>query len=512
MDLRANYSRKDHKPVQEFGLSELNEDKAKVASSTTTPTIIHATNPKLSNHPKATNPIKRIYQKTLNWFKNRRAHQQRPSTSTILTAGGSLYTLIKNILPASTQNGKDSPLFEIVPETDDEKPTAVNPAQLDVSSPLIREAWKDDANLILDGTYSRLGKTGFPSKYLATSLIGQGSFGFVLRARRLRDDRELAVKFILRQNINQAAWIFNPELGMVPSEVHFLQRLNHPGIVQFYDFFDDGRYVYLVTELHGTNWSCTNSLLNPKRNPGLKSRAAAKSEPVSLEESPCDLFECIEAHFYLPEQTIHRIFVQLYEVVRYLALNGVVHRDLKDENVVVDADYRIKIIDFGSATAIPRLPRAEELAGGADLLLAGEGWFDKFNGTLAFAPPEVIRGMRYKGSESEVWTLGVLLFTMAFRQSPFQDSQAILYGRLDFPYEEDQPGKMQQEFKRIKRLLKAFFKGILDLLRKLLQKNPLQRIKLLEISKHPWMLNGPTLSTPSAFNASAESVTMQRII
>lgn len=308
-------------------------------------------------------------------------------------------------------------------------------ALLDVSSPLLREEWKNDGSLILEGKYEHLGVTSFPSKYQVSCQIGQGSFGFVLKGRRLRDDCPIAVKFILKRLVNKTAWVFNPELGMVPLEVHFLQTLSHPGIVQFLDYFDDGKYVYLVTEIHGISWNLRNPQLNPQRNPGLKGAppigsAAANEAAVVKEESPCDLFECIECHYYLPEETIHHIFVQLYDVVRYLAEQNIVHRDLKDENVVVDADYRIKIIDFGSASLIPRLS------------VDSEGWFEKFNGTLAFAPPEVVRGLRYKGSESEAWTLGILLFTMAFRHSPFPDSQAILYGRLDFPFEEDEPGNL----------------------------------------------------------------------
>lgn len=309
------------------------------------------------------------------------------------------------------------------------------PSTLDVSSPLTREMWKDDAQLVLTGTFARLSSTKFADKYRAVAVIGQGSFGFVLRAQRVRDGRDVAVKFILRQNINAAAWIFNAELGMVPSEVHFLHSLQHPGIVQFLDHFDDGKYVYLVTELFGTSWSPSNPLLNGTRNPGLKRSRAVR--PETQEEAPCDLFECIEAHHYLPERTIHKMFCQLYDVVRYLASRGIVHRDIKDENVVVGPDYQVKIVDFGSATLVPRLARGVNAEG-----LQHEGWFDKFNGTLAFAPPEVIRGMLYRGSEAEVWTLGILLFTMAFRQTPFPDAQAILYGCLDFPYGEDRPGMM----------------------------------------------------------------------
>jgi hypothetical protein len=300
-------------------------------------------------------------------------------------------------------------------------------------SPMANEPWKEDSKLMLNGQYSRF-KTimnKFSAKYRVTSMIGQGSFGFVLRAERLRDGVGVAVKFIYRPNINTCNWLFDGELGMIPSEVFYLKKMAHVGIVQFLDYFDDGRYVYLVTELHGTSWSPCNPLLNPEKNVGLKQFASTVDGNFSSSDNnPCDLFECIEAHNFLPEKRIHYIFLQLLDIVRYLKTQGILHRDLKDENVVVDADYRIKIVDFGCAARIPIGDGPGE-----------EGYFERFNGTLAFAPPEVIKGLKYRGSEAECWTLGVLLFTMAFRQAPFPDAESILVGHLEFPFEEERPGK-----------------------------------------------------------------------
>lgn len=305
----------------------------------------------------------------------------------------------------------------------------------DISSPLIKQEWKNDANLVVNGQYSKLKSTQFSKKYIPLTIIGQGTFGFVIRGRRIRDDRLVAIKFILRSNINSKSWTFDFELGMVPNEVSILKNLSHPGIVQFFECFDDGKYVYLVTELHGTSWSLANPLLNDQKNPGLKAKRSISfgNTATTEEEHPFDLFECIEAHDRLPERTIHYMFKQLYSVVLYLNSQGLVHRDLKDENVVVDSEYRIKIIDFGSAAMLPRNGSTGE-----------EGWFEKFNGTLAFAPPEVIRGLKYRGSETETWALGILLFTMTFKQTPFLDSHSILHGLLDFSFEEESLGNIQK--------------------------------------------------------------------
>ncbi|KAJ3031747.1 hypothetical protein HDV00_008135 [Rhizophlyctis rosea] len=108
--------------------------------------------------------------------------------------------------------------------------------------------------------------------------------------------------------------------------------------------------------------------------------------------------------------------------VHYLHSKGIVHRDLKDENIVIDAKYRVKIVDFGSASYIPT-HRSD--------------WFEKFNGTAHFASPEVAAGNAYRGPEAEVWSLGVLLFTIIFGENPFQDKEEIVKGEFKYPFSVD---------------------------------------------------------------------------
>lgn len=70
--------------------------------------------------------------------------------------------------------------------------------------------------------------------------------------------------------------------------------------------------------------------------------------PGMMRRSSCDLFECIEQHSRLPEKYAKYVFAQLIDVVGCLHYNGFVHRDIKDENIVIDDKYRMKLIDFGS--------------------------------------------------------------------------------------------------------------------------------------------------------------------
>lgn len=76
------------------------------------------------------------------------------------------------------------------------------------------------------------------------------------------------------------------------------------------------------------------------------------SRPDFVRRSSCDLFECLEQHDFMPEAIARGIFRQIVDIVAYLHEQGIVHCDLKDENIVIDANYRVKLIDFGSAVQL----------------------------------------------------------------------------------------------------------------------------------------------------------------
>ncbi|KAJ3301086.1 hypothetical protein HDU76_005848, partial [Blyttiomyces sp. JEL0837] len=292
----------------------------------------------------------------------------------------------------------------------------------------------------------------FTENYELGELLGDGAFGFVMTARRRKDAREVAVKFIVREKITPEVWvndITHPN-RKIPNEIHILRQLDHPGIIKYIDhLFEGDKYILLITELHGTEWDSNNPKLSASKNPGLKlgekkkvpdvkelsPEAAAILEQQKKECSPlcrltpeqermirrrtsCDLFECIDAHKKIPEPIAKKIFAQIALAVEYLHGKQIVHRDLKDENIVIDSDYRAKIIDFGSASKIAQTPSE---------------YFTKFNGTTNFASPEVTLGHPYRGPEAEMWSLGVLLFTIIFGENPFQNKSDIVAINLRFP-------------------------------------------------------------------------------
>ncbi|KAK7502922.1 hypothetical protein BaRGS_00005871 [Batillaria attramentaria] len=225
------------------------------------------------------------------------------------------------------------------------------------------------------GDYSR--------EYTTLSSIGKGAFGFVRVGMRRSDKKEVVVKFIRRRKVLRESWLMDPHLGMIPMEVFLLSRLQHPNIVKVEDVFQNKDYIQLVMERHGRGM---------------------------------DLFEFIDRNPRLDEPLISYIFRQTVAGVSYLHSQNIVHRDIKDENIIIDENFRIKLIDFGAAAYM------------------SEGkLFGTFCGTIEYCSPEVLMGNKYRGPELEMWSLGITLYTLVFGENPFFDVEETLEGVLKPP-------------------------------------------------------------------------------
>ncbi|KAJ4304458.1 serine/threonine protein kinase [Collariella sp. IMI 366227] len=256
--------------------------------------------------------------------------------------------------------------------------------------------------------------------------MGQGAYGQVKLARYRSTGKKCVLKYVTKRRILVDTWTRDRRLGTVPLEIHvldYLRRdgLRHPNIVEMDDFFEDDVNYYIEMVPHGL--------------PGM------------------DLFDYIELRTNMDEQESLSIFVQVARAIHHLHTKAmVVHRDIKDENVILDGEGRIKLIDFGSAAYIKSGP------------------FDVFVGTIDYAAPEVLAGKPYGGKEQDVWALGILLYTIIYKENPFYSIDEIMDRDLRVPY--------------------TISDESIDLIRKMLDRDVKARYDIEQVLNHPWCQMG----------------------
>jgi serine/threonine protein kinase len=260
-------------------------------------------------------------------------------------------------------------------------------------------------------------ETTFESGYTVGQVLGSGGFGTVYAGTRMKDGKEVAIKHIAKAKVVE--WV-NIKDKRTPLEIFLLEKLDHvDGIVKLLEYFEKPDSYVMILE---------------------------RPDPV------VDLFDYITQQGALPEDLARKFFRQVIKIVMDVHKAGIVHRDLKDENILVERDtMQLKLIDFGSGAIL----RDEE--------------YTEFEGTRVYSPPEWIRSRRYNAVPATVWSLGVLLYDMVCGDIPFERDDDIVSVRLVFR----KPVSIEVQ----------------QLIASCLSLQPSSRPSLEDLLKDPWMLS-----------------------
>uniref|UniRef100_A0A1A9WJ88 Protein kinase domain-containing protein n=1 Tax=Glossina brevipalpis TaxID=37001 RepID=A0A1A9WJ88_9MUSC len=231
-----------------------------------------------------------------------------------------------------------------------------------------------------------------------------------------QQEQQVAVKIIDKTCLNEEY------LAKTYREVSILKTLRHPHITRLYEVMQSETMIYLVTE-----YACQG-----------------------------EIFDHLVENGRMKEPEAARVFTQLVSAVQYCHSKGVVHRDLKAENVLLDKDMNIKLADFGFSN---RYKEGNPLT--------------TWCGSPPYAAPEVFQGLEYDGPKADIWSLGVVLYALVCGALPFDGKtllelkSRVVTGKFRIPY------FMSQDCEH--------------LIRNMLVVEPDRRYTLKQIIKHRWL-------------------------
>lgn len=259
--------------------------------------------------------------------------------------------------------------------------------------------------------------------YTVIGELGEGTYSKVKHATWQRTGEPEPIKVALKI-INKKTAPKDFLEKFLPREIEIMKTLRHSNIIRLYELFQISHKLYFTLEWGGHG----------------------------------DLLQYIRLRGALPENESRKFFQELCSGVDYMHNNNMIHRDLKCENILLSKKNTIKIADFGFA----RIIEPHEVS-------------KTYCGSAAYAAPELLQGIPYKGTIADLWSLGVILYIMSCSSMPFRDTniKTLL--------------KDQKEPLHIpSKLVATYNPNLKDLLSKILCFDLAKRFGMKEIKTHPW--------------------------
>ncbi|KAM7273870.1 hypothetical protein ACFE04_028534 [Oxalis oulophora] len=265
------------------------------------------------------------------------------------------------------------------------------------------------------------------NEYIKERKISRGSYGKVALYRNINDGTPYAIKAICKSRLRKIR-VSHSETALtnVHREISIMKRLDHPNIVSLIEVINDptSDHLYMVLEYVEGNGICNVSQITER----------------------------------MTEKTARRYFNDIVAGVIYLHTHNIVHGDIKPENLLLTRHGRLKIGDFSVSHMFE--DENDELS--------------IFHGTPAFTAPECCLDSVYKGKAADTWAVGVTLYYMVVGDYPF------LAGNLPETFDKIVNSPLS--------LPKDLNPDLGDLLHSLLNKDPMQRISLADVARHPWVV------------------------
>ena len=269
----------------------------------------------------------------------------------------------------------------------------------------LNEKYNNKINITSNSNYStsNTSRTSLRKidEYIMIRELGKGSYASVKLAINKINNNKCAIKIYSKK-----ALLDPQKKNVVNNELKLLKQIDNINIVKLYEVIETSSYLYLVMEyIEGI------SLLDTNRR---------------------------DENHYLEEQRALKIFIQIIKAIMYCQSKNICHRDIKLENILITKDDIVKIIDFGFAVKTDK-----------------ETYQNLFCGSPSYMAPEIVNKEKYIAQYSDIWSLGVLFYSMLYGRFPFKaNAQEDLFkvindAKVEFPEDIEVNDKIKKLLKKI---------------------------------------------------------------